>query len=115
MVELLCAEKAIFKATKCLADAQALESQLHANFYMLQSDKATSLMQKTDLDIGITTLAAMKCRLYRHPTPGEILHSKNYHCYCQLMYIFMVKYTNTSYLGSNTDESSRRSFSVWLY
>ena len=73
MVELLHAEKAIFKATKFLADAQALESQLHANFYMLQSDKATLLMQKTDLDIGITTLAAMKHRLYKHPTPKNII------------------------------------------
>ena len=81
MVELLCAEKAVFKATKGLADAWALESQLCANFYMLQSDKATSLMQKTDLDIGIMTLVAMKHGLYRHPTPGAILHSKKYHCY----------------------------------
>ena len=81
---------------------------------MLQSDKATLLMHKADLDIGIMTLAAIKHGLYRHPSPGAILHSKKYHHYCQLMYNFMVKYTNTSYLGSKTDESSRRTFSVWL-
>lgn len=82
MVELLCAEKVIFKATKCLADAWALESQLCAKFYMLQSDKATLLMHKADLDIGIMTLVAIKHGLYRHPFPGAILHSKKYHHYC---------------------------------
>lgn len=82
MVELLHAEKAIFKATKCLADAQALESQLCAKFYMLQSDKATLLMHKADFDIGIMNLAAIKHGLYRHPSPGAILHSKKYHHYC---------------------------------
>ena len=86
MIDLLYAEKTIFKATKCLANAQALESNLHMNFYRLQSNKAVGLMQKADLDIGIMTLAAMKWGLYHHPTPGTILHSQKYHCYHQSLW-----------------------------
>ena len=86
MIDLLYAEKTIFKATKRLANAQALESNLHMNFYRLQSNKAVGLMQKADLDIGIATLAAMKWGLYHHPTLGAILHSQKYHRYCQSLW-----------------------------
>jgi hypothetical protein len=78
MIDLAYAEKAILKATKRLADARALESQLRAEFYELQSNKAATLMNKADLDIGITTLAAMKRGLYRFPTPVGILRSRKY-------------------------------------
>ena len=64
MIDLVYAEKAVFRATKHLADAWALESQLHAEYYELQSLKVATLMKKADLDIGVTTLAAMQRGLY---------------------------------------------------
>lgn len=90
VIDLVYAEKAIFRATKHLADARALESQLHAEFYELQSNKANSLMKKADLDIGVTTLSTMWWGLYQFPTPVGILQSQKYHShrrsllYCQV-------------------------------
>ena len=85
MIDLVHAERSIFKATKRLADARSLESKLHAEFYAFQSNEAAALIQKADLDIGVMTLAAMKWGLYRYPSPGAILHSQKYCHHCKLL------------------------------
>lgn len=60
MIDLAHAKKAVLKTIKCLANAQAVEGKLCAAFCTLQSNNMAALVQKADLDIGITTLAAMK-------------------------------------------------------
>ena len=85
MIDLVCDERAIFKATKCLAEAWSLESKLCTEFYAFQSNKAAALMQKADLDIGVTTSAAINWGLYQYPSPGAILHSQKYCHHCKLL------------------------------
>ena len=84
MIYLVHAERAILKATKCLADAQSLESRLCAEFYVFQSNEAAALMQKADMD-GCHGFGCSKGGLYQYPSPRAIIHSQKYHHHWKLL------------------------------
>ena len=90
ILDLICTDKAVFKAMKCLADARALESKLYADFYKMQSKKAALLVAQENLEISSITLTAQR---------RGLLYWSN---------------TQIPFCRWSSRESSQRVFSAWL-